>query len=189
MSLHTKKVTADFKDIKLLKQINDEAFPEEEHIPVEELLQMVHDKKLEIHAVYDLDCLVGFFVIVLYRPVAYVFFLAMDPNQRSKGYGSRTLALMKEKFPEYQIVLDIENIDETADNIEQRRSRKQFYLRNGFNETDYNLDLNGMEMEVLCNSKQLDAAAFSTLLDRIECKRAVMSIFPKKQKRLVPGMI
>ncbi|TVT27721.1 GNAT family N-acetyltransferase [Salinicoccus cyprini] len=182
MSLYIKEVTSDFEDMEHLKKINDEAFPEEEHMPMEEMLEMVAENKLDISAVYDGDALVGFFAMVVHENIAFIFFLAVDENQRSKGYGSRTLSLIKEQYPDHQIVLDIESVDENADNLEQREARKQFYLKNGFNETNFNVAFKSMLMDVLCSSETLDEPNFRKLLSMMmENKKRTMRLMKKSK--------
>lgn len=53
---------------------------------------------------------------------------------------------MKKQYAGYQIVLDMEAIDDEAENIEQRKARKSFYLCNGYHETGYYLDYNDLIM-------------------------------------------
>ena len=38
---------------------------------------------------------------------------------------------------EKRIVLDMEQLDDQADNAQERRSRRDFYIRNGFKGTGY----------------------------------------------------
>lgn len=57
---------------------------------------------------------------------------------------------MKEYYKNYRFFLEIENAeDENAENYEERQSRKKFYLKNGFSPFPFNVDLFGIEMEIL----------------------------------------
>ena len=67
-------------------------------------------------------------------------------------------------FSHLQIILDFEIIDESAENLEQRIRRKNFYLRNGFHETGRFTLLNGYRFEVVCNKQELRADAFMELI-------------------------
>ena len=65
--------------------------------------------------------------------LAFLWFLAVDSERRGGGYGSKILDLLKAKFPDCQLVLDMEQVaDTSAGNPEQRRRRLKFYERNGF---------------------------------------------------------
>lgn len=168
MSLYTKAVFSNFKDIQILNKINNEAFPIEERIPFDKLIELAENKHIDLLALYDKERIIGFVVMVTDKPSAYIFFLAIDSKHRSKGYGSQALLLLTTLYPEYQIVMDLEPIEVTAQNNEQRISRKKFYLRNGYYETGYRLKYVGISFEILCNKKMFNKESFITLLDKIK---------------------
>lgn len=171
MSLLIKTVTSDFEDIKALESLNNEAFPKEERMEIREMMPLIFKQTIEVTAVYDDDTFVGFYALSVRKPSAYLFFLAIDSSKRSRGYGSKALSLMKAQYADYQIVLDMEAIDKKAKNIEQRKSRKRFYLRNGYYETGFFLDYNNLIMEVLCTDAELDADSFRILLDNLKISK------------------
>lgn len=55
---------------------------------------------------------------------------------RDKGYSSKILQMIHEMKPQDLIIADIEIENSMADNNEQRTRRKNFYIRNGYQETD-----------------------------------------------------
>lgn len=175
--LNIKIVNKEFKDIKSLEKLNDEAFPTNERMQISEMLQLIEQGKLEVSAVYDDEKFIGFYAMVVYHTVSYIFFLAIDSKERSKGYGSKTLELMKKQYQDYQIVLDMEAVIQTASNYKQRKARKEFYVRNGFFETGFYLDFNGMEMEVLCNEHKLNDATFSSLLENLKIRKIPFRLY------------
>ena len=63
--------------------------------------------------------------------MAFVLYLAVNGEERGKGYGSQILDILKSAYVDKAIVLNIEPIDENAPNAEQRKSRLRFYNRNG----------------------------------------------------------
>ena len=65
----------------------------------------------------------------------------------------------------------MEAIDDEAENIEQRKARKSFYLCNGYHKTGYYLDYNDLIMEVLCTDEELDADSFRILLDKLKIRK------------------
>ena len=171
MNLLIKTVTSDFEDINALERLNNEAFPAEERMEIDEMMQLISRRIIEVTAVYDDSTFVGFYALSVRKPTAYVFFLAIDSSKRSRGYGSKALALMKKQYAGYQSVLDMEAIDDEAENIEQRKARKSFYLCNGYHETGYYLDYNDLIMEVLCADEELDADSFRILLDKLKIRK------------------
>ena len=170
MSLFIKVVNSSFADMKALERLNNEAFPKEERMEISEMLYLIGEGTIEVTAIYDDDTFVGFYALSVRKPTAYVFFLAIDSTKRSMGYGSKAVALMKKQYFNYQIVLDMEVIDDKAENIKQRKARKRFYLRNCFYETGFFLDYNNLIMEVLCTDATLDSNSFETLLSNLKIR-------------------
>ena len=170
MSLRIKKITCDFEDMEKLTKLNIEAFPEGERMPVSEMFSLIHGKKIEVTALYDEKEFVGFYALAIRKTIGYILFLAICSEKRSKGYGSKALFLMKEQYANYQLALDMEIIDETAENIEQRKARKKFYLKNGFYETGFIMRYQDLIMEVLCNEDIFDSSNFKQLLDNLKIK-------------------
>lgn len=137
MRLQAKRVYSGFSDFEKLDTLNKEAFPMEERVSMQNMVSLADKKHLELWAMYDGKTFVGFFSMLVHAQCAFVFYLAIDAAQRSKGYGKSALALIRELYPSCQVMLDIEPVDETAANNTQRVKRRQFYLRNGFHGSGY----------------------------------------------------
>ena len=87
-------------------------------------------------------------------------FFAVDESLRSKGYGSAILQEIQKKYPNKQIIISIEPCDETAPDIEIRKKRKAFYLRNRYKETGYKIKLAGVIQEIIISGGEFDKAQF-----------------------------
>lgn len=168
MILNAIPVTKQFAGLEQLNLLNKEAFPRAERFPVEKLVEMAERKLIDFLAVYDQEIFVGFFVIFKNQKCAYLFFLAIDAAQRSKGYGSKVLALIRQRYKNYQNVLDLEEIDPEAENYEQRLTRKKFYIRNGYQETGYYIRYSGVTFEILMLEEQFDSESFEQLLEEMK---------------------
>lgn len=179
MNLHAKRVTADFEDLESLDRVNREAFPPEERIELNRLLMMAEANRVEFAAIYDGETFIGFYVLRIQVPIVYMYYLAIDRSKRSRGYGGQALKLLEELYPDCQIVLDLEKLDEDAENYEQRKARKLFYLHNGYYETGYYMSYLGMTFEVLCNSSSFDKESFQALLDELTNRHFQPRLFPK----------
>ncbi|MCU6039277.1 GNAT family N-acetyltransferase [Clostridioides difficile] len=179
MSLTIQKVTSYFKDLEKFEELNNEAFPDEERMSIQEMLNLVQSKKIEVSALYDKQQFIGFYVLVIENHIGYILFLAISPEQRSKGYGGKALSLMKKQYPNCQIVLDMETIEDSTPNLQQRILRKQFYLQNGFYETEYLMEYKGLEMEVLCNQKTFQKNEFETLLKNLKIREISFHLWKK----------
>ena len=167
MKLLLKELPSEFNDVKNLEKINYESFPIEERLEINKLLEMANTDLFSLYLAYEDKKLVGFILLAVNKPSIYIFLFAIDKSVRSKGYGSTVLRYIKELYPEYQIVLDLERINENSPNIKQRISRKNFYIRNGYFETGYFMDYNDVEFEVLCNDHNFNQDSFTKLLNKI----------------------
>lgn len=136
-------------DVAKVDALSIEAFPIEERLPTDMQVELCGRGELDLWAVYDGEVFVGFTTVFPRKGIAYVFFLAIDGSVRSKGYGGRLLALIKGEYAGSQVIIDIEPLDGTAPNAEQRVRRKAFYVRNGFRESGYLFKYLGMTFEVM----------------------------------------
>lgn len=165
------KLMPDCEDIEHFERINNEAFPDYERMSMEETFAFAADTDTDILGIYSETAAVGFAVLLKNEECAYLYYIAIDRNMRSKGYGGEALKRIIEMYPHLQIILDFEEIDITAKNIAQRQRRKAFYLKNGFKETGRYTLLNGHRFEVVCSGEELKEEAFKRLLDILHAHR------------------
>ena len=57
--------------------------------------------------------------------------------------------MLKEKYSEKPLILDMESPEQQYDNMEQRRRRHAFYLRNGFHDTYVGKSFAGVDYTIL----------------------------------------
>ena len=86
-------------------------------------------------------------------------YLAVSKEYQDKGHGSSILSWVKENYPGKSLVVDIEELDDTADNWENRIRRKSFYEKNGFTQGDYVFDWEGVFMTYM-RCGEIDAEEF-----------------------------
>lgn len=135
MKLNTEHITQGSRFWDDVNALAKEAFPPAEYLAPSELVKMAEEDGFDFLALTDHDALVGFMAVKIYREMAYLFFLAIAPAFRSKGYGSRAIETLRAAYPGKQQVVDFEMPDAAADNTEQREKRRAFYLKNGYRET------------------------------------------------------
>lgn len=164
MQLQFTSLTENSKDRDYFEQINIEAFPRYERWDMKDIFAFAKQTDTEVLGVYDGETPIGFSVLVKHTECAYIYYLAIDKRQRSKGYGSATLHKLMEVYSDLQLILDFEDPMEESDNCEQRIRRKEFYLRNGLHETGHYTLLNGGRFEVVCNKGELLTEAFEELI-------------------------
>ncbi len=162
--LYSKPVTPTLKELPQVERLAKEAFPPEEYLAPDELIQMARQGQADFLALYDDSDFVGFVVVTLYEKLSYLFFLAIEPALRSRGYGGQVLQLLEQRWPDRQQVVDFEMIDPAAPNNAQRITRKAFYLRHGYLETGKYLSYLGVDYEILCKQQDFDFAAFQRMM-------------------------
>lgn len=88
-------------------------------------------------------------------PVLIDYFAVVGGN-RNKGHGGIMLDTIIEYYRDRGIFGEIEIADENADNNDQRKRRKQFYLRHGIVPQNVRVNLFGVNMELMAYGCQLD---------------------------------
>ncbi|MCD8395240.1 MAG: GNAT family N-acetyltransferase [Bacteroidales bacterium] len=161
------KITSDFDHMELLDRIAREAFPPEEYIAPAELARMAENGPLEFFALKDGEAIIGFMVTMTHEEMAYLFFLAVDSDCRSKGYGGQALALFALHYPNMTHIVDLERPDIKAGNALQRLSRKKFYMRNGYRETGQCMKYLGIDFEILCLEEDFNLGKFKRLMRKL----------------------
>lgn len=61
MNLTVQKINSSFKDLEKLEVLNQEAFPDEERMPIQEMIDLAEKKELDLWALYDNQQFIGFY--------------------------------------------------------------------------------------------------------------------------------
>lgn len=143
------------------------AFPKEERPPFRRLKRKADQGKGDMLCAMDGDRFVGFAYMVQHQDLAYLFFLAVDEKKRGKGYGSAILQSVRRMYAGYRIFLAREQLDRNAPNYDQRVKRREFYLRNGFQDLTCAIK----EADVVFDAMSVDgrpitAAEYDALISR-----------------------
>lgn len=149
MSLRIERVNKNHKELDRLQELYEGAFPEEERVPMWVLLWKGKKKNIHFIAFYDEHAFSGFAYLIIYTDITFVFYLAINDQIRSKGYGSQVLSKIKEMYPNNRIILNIEAIEEGASNYEQRVQRKGFYVKNGYKNSRLRISQFNQSYEVM----------------------------------------
>ncbi|MBR0265730.1 MAG: GNAT family N-acetyltransferase [Prevotella sp.] len=129
-----KQITAANVDEKI-KQLYQMAFPEEEQIPWDDLMRLIEEMPLDFTAYYDGEEFIGFTIVYPRKTFNWFWYFAVREELRGKGYGQQILTHLIERYKDRANILDMESPEQPCDNLEQRRKRHAFYLRNGFRDT------------------------------------------------------
>lgn len=132
-------VSKKLKEYKGIKSLMCRAFPKNEQIPMWLLHILAIRKSVEFSAYYDEDLFCGISYTVSNEELVFILYLAVNDKIHSKGYGSAILQCIKQRFSNKAIALNIEPLDPKSDNYAQRIKRFEFYLKNGFVDTHYQI--------------------------------------------------
>ncbi|MBP1573520.1 MAG: GNAT family N-acetyltransferase [Oscillospiraceae bacterium] len=165
MELSIIRATEDKSCLNDIDRLNIEAFPDNERVPTKKLLQFAKDGG-ELVAFYDKNEFIGFSYFKIGMGLTYICFLAVDRSKRCMGYGRAILELMEKTFPDNNLVLEIEPLDEKdAPNYHQRVRRDRFYKSCGFSDSGYKSAYMGLVFEVYYKGEDFDISTFYALLD------------------------
>lgn len=143
---------------KLYKEVNEiykTSFPEEERYI--SLNKMIKQKDTILYCLIDeKKTVLGIIYLMVYNNTIFVLYLAVNQNIRSKGYGAYLLNWCLEKYADKTIYLNIDEVDEKAEDYEIRLRRKNFYLRNGFYMTNLMSLEDVQNFNVLANKEKVN---------------------------------
>ncbi len=143
------KPASTYRDWKKIKQLYMEAFPACERKPFTVIKYKYHKKADDVWMLEENGEFVGLAITMNGLDMVLLDYFAIDEDKRGKGYGSKALKLLQEKYADYRFFLEIERTDVEADNLAERKRRKTFYLQNGMAEMNVYTILFGVEMELL----------------------------------------
>ncbi|MEY8309056.1 GNAT family N-acetyltransferase [Erysipelotrichaceae bacterium 51-3] len=127
-------------------QLYHDAFPDSERKPMEMVLQSVQKGRMEAYSAFDHNEFAGLLFLVNGQQADILDYLAVNPKLRDRGIGSRLLSWLKDHRSK-PFIIEIESTFTASDQIPARR--KAFYLRNNMIDCNQEIQLFGVEMELL----------------------------------------
>lgn len=150
MKMTTKQITNTNKVDEQLRWLYQTAFPVEEQIPWDDLMRLVVEMPLDFTAYYDDDMMIGFTIVYPRPTFNWFWYFAVREELRGQGYGQQILSSLMERYKDESNILDMESPDQMpCDNLEQRRRRHAFYLRNGFRDTNVCRSFDGITYTIM----------------------------------------
>lgn len=125
------------------------AFPRSERKPFSMIRAMQKKGKSDVWYCENDGKFVGLVVTINGSDKVLLDYLAVNKKCRGQGVGSELLRQMRQQYAGKGIFLEIETVRSTAENYEERKRRKRFYLSNGMTELGVFVELFGVEMELL----------------------------------------
>lgn len=131
------------------------SFPPTERKPFSRICRNCQNGKMVMWVIQENMDFLGFFACAVHEEMVLIDYFAIMPSKRGRGIGTNAIKLLSDIYPKSYLFLEIEMQNRKAANAEQRTRRKDFYLRNGFQETGIAWNMYGVPMEVLCYRKRL----------------------------------
>ena len=143
-----------------IRNIYIEAFPQKERKPFWGLQHSVKCGKVQIFVETVNNAVQGFIVVIPFKNMIMVDYLAVSAKTRSRGTGSWMLQDICQRFSGKKVVLLIERLEDEAENKEQRIARRKFYLKNGFESSGVLMQGVSGDMEILCHGGSISEDEF-----------------------------
>ncbi len=171
MNLIEKKLSRNLPDYKEICDFMKRVFPKEELIPMWLIRIIILKKNYDFKVYYDNDLFVGILFTIESDDSLFVFYIAVNDKIHSKGYGSKLLKVIFDKYPNKPVTLFIETMsDKSAENYEQRVKRLAFYERNGFRYTGIKAGYKTPFVDILSTDKKYDIIKAKKLMKAIPMK-------------------
>lgn len=151
-----------------IETLYTEAFPKEERKPFSLLIEKSREGAVDILCIESAENgMIGEAIVAKNQGLALLDYFAVSPRFRNGGAGSYALKALQDRYAEYNFILEIESTFHPAPDLDLRRRRKAFYLRNGMECMDYFVCLFGIEMEMLAHGRQVDFEQYHALYKNV----------------------
>lgn len=127
-----------------IKQLYTSSFDKNERIPFWMIILMSFTKTTDFFAFYDNENFIGFTYMATLNNIVFIFFLAVDDDVRSKGYGSQILTAIKEKYLNHKIIISINRAD-----YNKKIKLQNFLFKNDFSYTGYLMKSGDKEQDIM----------------------------------------
>ena len=143
---------------KQVRRLYQAAFPPEEQIPWDDLMQLTVNMPLDFTVYYENGSMIGFTIVyprhTIQKPCFnWFWYFAVREELRGQGYGQQILSRLIAKYKDCSNILDMESPLQNCNNSEQRRRRHAFYLRNGFRDTGVGRSFKGIDYTIMMNGE------------------------------------
>lgn len=141
------------EQLRKIKKLYTLSFPLCERKPFSMMISKQEKGDMEIMYIEDDDgTFSGLAITVLYKDIVLLDYFAISPEYHGKGKGSQALKMLIERYKDKRFFLEVESTKDNCKDIETRKRRKNFYLRNSMTESGIDVILFGVPMELLvCN--------------------------------------
>ena len=162
--MQLKEITKKSDDYINVKKLYNRAFPAEEKAPFWLMMKKTKKENVDFWGLYDKEKWIGLAYVIRYNDLAYLFYLAIDDSQRGKGYGTKVMKLLQEKYMNFRLFLALETLDKNADNYNERVKRHNFYKRAGLTELPYHLREATVVYDIMGTNGKIEPEEYGALI-------------------------
>ena len=164
MNLNHKIVCHGLGTAELVESLIKSSFPPDEQEPIERLLTLAKKPMVNFWAYYDDDVFCGMIYVVESTDALFVLYLAVPDHLRSRGYGAAIIEDVRGIFGGKDMVLHVEDPNESPENADQRIRRIRFYERLGFQDTGYRLSPEGTTFWLISTAENYQISTYMNLM-------------------------
>ena len=139
-----------------IRRLYKEAFPKCERKPFSIIKSMAKRGKTDLWYFEDEGGFAGLCATINGPDNILLDYLAVAKERRGSGIGTKMLKELLGYYKDYGVFLEIEELDDSAENSAERMRRREFYLRAGFTPMHTYVNLFGVNMELLGVGCQLN---------------------------------
>lgn len=131
MKITLKRINAFSPDYRKISRLYRTAFPADERAPMWFMALKAERENVDFWGLYADGKWAGLAYVINENDASYLFYLALSEELRGKGLGSKALQSLLIHYEGQRLFLALEQLDEAADNFDERQKRRRFYLKNG----------------------------------------------------------
>ncbi|MBQ2816631.1 MAG: GNAT family N-acetyltransferase [Clostridia bacterium] len=160
MMLKYKNVDFTSSELGEVKALYERSFPQNERREFDDMLKDTSGL-CKVLSYWDEDVFIGFACLLDVGSISHIIYFAVKEHLRDKGYGSKILDCIHKAEKGMRVIVDIESADTDCDNRGQRIKRKEFYIRNGYEETQVKYHWHGDDYEIMSFGGDVTRKEFS----------------------------
>ena len=158
--------------LKKFKKLYAAAFPKEERKPFKLIERMSSEGKVDMLKIEgESGEFLGLAFTVLDEKFVLLDYFAISEDKRCRGYGRAALELIKERYPNRPILIEIEDPDDESPNKAERLRRLNFYKECKMKLNSFKIILFGVNMITLSSGAPVSFEDYKSLY---------LTIVPKK---------
>lgn len=146
---------ANDRELDYIHSLYSRAFPLEERKPFQTILDLRSRGICDIWIIELEGERCGMATVCAVEDIALLDYFAIEDAFRGKGLGGAALDWLTEEYRSGSFFVEIERLDEKAENNAQRMARKRFYLQHGFVESGLFARMFGVGMEIMSHEKAI----------------------------------